>query len=75
MVDVFFDKNNPKHIAKLNKWQSKSNKIDDIYDRAIDCWTNADLKKLEVAKQNNLNYVVLWNKKDIENWIKTNFKN
>ena len=30
------------------------------------------MKKREIAKENKLNYIVLWDKKDIEDWFKLN---
>ena len=50
-------------INKLNKWKSKNTKF---YDIAIKVWTISDPKKRETAKKNNLNYVELFNKEDIQ---------
>lgn len=60
-----FDKNNPKHIEHLNLWKSKNT---DFYKRAIRTWTETDVAKFEIAKKNNLNYVVLWNMEDFNRW-------
>ena len=49
-------------IEKLNKWKSKNTKF---YDIGIKVWTISDPKKRETAKKNNLNYVELFNKEDI----------
>ena len=32
-------------------------------------WWTSDVKKRKTAKKNNLNYVVLWNEQDIEDWF------
>lgn len=50
-------------INKLNKWKSKNTKF---YDIAIKVWTISDPKKRETAKKNNLNYIELFNKEDIQ---------
>lgn len=39
------------------------------YKQMVYVWTISDPKKREIAKQNNLNYVVLWNQKEIEKWF------
>ena len=38
-------------------------------------WWTSDVQKREFAKKNNLNYVVLWNSKDIEEWFLKNCPN
>ena len=40
-----------------------------FYQSAYQVWTQADQKKKQYAKDNNLNYVVLWNKQDIDDWF------
>jgi len=32
-------------------------------------WWTSDVKKRKTAKKNNLNYIVLWNEQDIEDWF------
>ena len=54
--------NSIEDIDKLNKWKSKNKKF---YNIAIKVWTILDPKKRETAKKNNLNYVELFNKEDI----------
>ena len=54
--------NSIEDIDKLNKWKSKNKKF---YNIAIKVWTISDPKKREIAKKNNLNYVELFNKEDI----------
>ena len=46
----------------LEKWKLKGTKF---YNSAIKVWTISDPKKRETAKKNNLNYVELFNKEDI----------
>ena len=49
-----------KQIVK--KWKAKNTRF---YDNAIETWTIRDVKKREIAKQNNLNYIEIWNINDI----------
>jgi hypothetical protein len=49
-------------IDKVNVWKSKHTKY---YDNAIDTWTVRDVNKRNIAKQNNLKYIEIWNIKDI----------
>lgn len=69
----WFDENNKADIETLNNWIEKS-KTKPQYKTAINVWTNYDLKKREFAKKNNLNYVVLWSKNDIIDWVNSNFE-
>lgn len=62
----FFDNNNPKDLELLEKWK-KGNTSQ--YNRAIYVWTVSDIEKRNVAIKNGINYVVLWNKQDITNFI------
>lgn len=57
---------------KLNFWKEKAKKSN-FYKNAIETWTVRDKKKLDVAKKNNLNYLVFYTEKDAQNWI-LNFK-
>ena len=49
----------------LNKWKSRLLDNHGFYLTAIKVWTISDPKKRETAKKNNLNYVELFNKEDI----------
>ena len=40
------------------------------YDALIETWTIRDVKKREMAKQNNLNYLEFWNINELKEWIK-----
>lgn len=67
----WFNENNLDDIEKVKQWKIKS-ETKEIYSRAIIGWTIIDLNKKEKAKENNLNYIVLWNKDDIDNWFSQN---
>lgn len=56
-----FDKNNKECQKQLADWQEKS-KTSKYYQNAIYTWTILDVKKLEIAKQNNLNFEVIYYK-------------
>ena len=58
-----FDKNSNKDIYILNIWKLKNTKY---YNNAIKVWTISDIKKRETAKKNNLNYIELFSKNDIQ---------
>lgn len=64
----WFDKTNPKFDNIVNIWKSKNTKY---YYNAVDVWTIKDVNKREVAKQNNLNYLVFWlnDLKDFDLWV------
>lgn len=55
-----FDENNPMCIEKLNMWQEKA-KTSNYYKNAIYTWTDLDVRKLKIAKENNLNFVAIYN--------------
>jgi hypothetical protein len=65
---MIYNSNDPKCIEILNKWQ-KNDKIQEekgnynnLYKNAINTWTIRDVKKYQMAKNNNLNYLILWYK-------------
>lgn len=62
-----FNKNNLKHIEKLNLWKFKNTKF---YKTAIDVWTKRDPLKLETFKKNNLNYKIFYTEKEFNDWLK-----
>ena len=39
------------------------------YNKKYKTWIVSDVEKRKTAKRNNLNYVVLWNEQDIEDWF------
>lgn len=49
-----FDENNKKDLELLSMWKSKSNG-NDYYANAIYTWTDLDVRKRKIAKENNLN--------------------
>lgn len=73
-----FDSNCENDINKLNEWLEKS-KTSNFIKNAIYVWTNLDKKKAEIAKTNNLKYLVYYGKpptqetlfSDIERLINT----
>lgn len=54
---------NAEDYKKLNEWKEKNTKF---YDNAIVCWTIRDVKKRNIAKQNNLNYIEIWNINELD---------
>lgn len=54
-----FNRNDKECINELKIWEEKS-LIHPSFENAIYQWTNLDVRKLNVAKQNNLNYVCLY---------------
>lgn len=54
-----FNPNDPKDIDTLNTWKEKA-KTSKFYANAIITWTVRDVKKQACAKQNNLNYIILY---------------
>ena len=62
----WFDENNSEDQATLQKWINRNTEQDRY---AIKIWTKSDLEKRDFAIKNNLNYVVLWNMNQIEQFI------
>ena len=58
-----FDYNSEEDQEILKKWKIKNTKY---YNNAIQTWIERDQKKRETAKKNNLNYIELFNKEDIQ---------
>ena len=54
-----FNKDNPKDMEVLNKWKEKA-LISSYYKQAIITWTIKDVEKLNIAKKNNLHYLVIY---------------
>lgn len=55
----FFDINDADDLKRLNEMKERA-KNSNFYNVAIDIWTKRDPLKLKTAKENNLNYLVLW---------------
>ena len=72
----FYNKNSIKDSIKLQwlieKAQQKKKTAPNRknqYEIAIDVWTIRDIKKINTAIANNLNYIVFWNMTEFDNWI------
>ena len=62
----FFDKNCEEDLKRLEVMKSKNTLY---YENAIQTWTVRDIKKRKTAEENNLNYVVFWNLKDVQKYV------
>ena len=69
--DHLFDKNNKEDIHTLKMREEKANNGSKQYKVAINIWSQVDIEKYNCAKNNNLNYIILWNKNDIDEYIST----
>ena len=54
-----FNEKNKDDIKILNEWIEKCNKSE-YYKNAIEVWTKRDVKKREIARKNNLNYLEIY---------------
>ena len=62
-----FNPNSKEDQTILNEWKEKYNNGEHpLYLNMINVWTISDPKKRETAKKNNLNYVELFTKEDIQ---------
>ena len=71
-----FDINDDNDITELNRLKEKANNSNahkngkkSQYDNIIYTWTILDLKKRNIAQQNNLNYIEFWNINEVKEWI------
>lgn len=70
-----FDETNPDDLKIVELWKQKSEEVNfkgekkKFYLHAIKMWTKRDVEKRYIAKQNNLNYIEIWNISEIENII------
>ena len=55
-----YDENDVACREQLAKWQEKA-KTSDYYKNAIYTWTDLDVRKVKIAKENNLNFVAIYN--------------
>lgn len=64
----WFDPESDEDLTKVDYLKSKHTPL---YDRYVDIWTGSDVTKRNMARANNLNYVVLWdcNLNDAKRWI------
>ena len=54
-----FDSSNPSDCETLRRWQEKA-KNSKFYEHAIYVWTVLDVRKIEIAKKNHLNYQLIY---------------
>ena len=54
-----FDENNENDLLILEQWKEKA-KTSIKYKYAIYIWCERDVSKLKIAKNNNLNYLIIW---------------
>ena len=59
-----FDSTNEDDLIKLKVWQEKA-QSSDYYKNAIDTWTIRDVKKLQTAINNNLNYITYYSESEL----------
>jgi len=50
----------------LQQWKDKHT---EYYDNAIKTWTYYDVKKNEIARNNNINYKIFWNINELKDWL------
>lgn len=56
-------------INQLNTWNEKA-KTSKFYQNAVYNWTIRDVKKRNIAHENNLKFYEFWNKKDLVEFVK-----
>ena len=61
-----YNKDNKEDQLIVEQWKEKNTKY---YDNAIKTWTIRDVKKRNIAKQNNLNYIEFWNINELKDWL------
>lgn len=59
-----FDKDNPQDIMILSKWKEKA-KNSKFFQNAVHVWSVRDVNKYEIALKNNLNYITIYDWRDI----------
>lgn len=65
-----YDPENEDCKKQLLIWEEKA-KTSEYYKNAIETWTIRDVNKLRTATTNQLNYVTLYTKQDMDNFLKT----
>lgn len=50
----------------LQQWKDNNT---EYYNNAIKTWTSYDVEKYNIAKQNNLNYLIFWNLNELKEWL------
>ena len=64
----FYDQNSKENRNTLEKWKQLSERSR-FYQNAIETWTIRDIKKLNVALKNHLNYIAWFNREQAYEWI------
>ena len=67
--DSPFNSSNIEHQNKLKDWKDKS-KYSSYYNNAIYVWTDLDVRKRKIAKQNNIKLLEFWTIEEVEDWLK-----
>ena len=74
-----FDKNNLDDIKELESLKEKLKKAkirlenkESQYDKIIYVWTDLDIRKRNIAKENNLNFLEFYNYDEFLNWYENN---
>ena len=62
-----FDENNAEHLELLER--IKTNPCNWIEKDMINVWANSDIKKFNIAKSNNLNYLMFYSMEEFYKWI------
>ena len=55
--------------------KQKTGKNKSRYDNRIYTWTDLDVRKRKIAKENNLNFIEFWNLNEFNNWLEKYIKN
>ena len=64
-----FDAANEKHQQRLKRMKERLAKGKEMYQDMIEVWTIRDPIKFKIAAENNLNYVALYNDKQINKYL------
>lgn len=67
-ADTILIKNNIKDIITKCKWNFNA-KTSKFYKNAISTWTERDVNKYNIAKKNNLNYLVFYTEKEFKDYF------
>lgn len=61
-----YNKNNINDIELANRWKNSDSKYMNI---AYNTWTIRDVKKRQIVKENNLNWIEFFNINEFKNWL------
>lgn len=59
------DENDKKELERLQNLSNGKNQ----YNKIIYTWTDLDLRKRTIAKENNLNFIEFWSIEDVKRWL------